>query len=216
MKDRGLLGAPSARCFVATATILTALAIFVTPQSFAQQPSPQPKAPKQQLKQPGQRVPTESRTAPDPTAQDQPPIVYSPWSKVCGKATNLPDDKEACATIREARLQTGQFVAGAALIEQHGEQKKVLRVTLPLGLQVKAGTRVLIDNTRAMQEPYLVCLPNGCTSDFEIGPDLMSVLKQSQTLLLQGINFQGQLVSFSLPLADFAKVNEGPPTEPRR
>ena len=43
--------------------------------------------------------------------------------------------------MKEARLQTGQFVAGAALIEKGGQ--KLLRVTMPLGMQLMPGARSL-------------------------------------------------------------------------
>ena len=32
---------------------------------------------------------------------------------------------------------------------------------------------------------------------------------------MQGINGQGQPISYVLPLADFAKANDGPPTDPK-
>jgi len=184
------------------------------PQS-KQAPTPKPK-PKQKPAQPAK--PAEGQPAQTQvTPQDQQlPIVYSPWSKYCGTDASQRDAKEACLTIREARLNTGQLVAGAALIEQKGEQKKILRITLPLGMQLKAGTRVLIDQAQAMQEHYVVCFPNGCMSDFEVGPDFVSTIRNSQTLLLQGINLQGQVVSFPLPLSGFAEANDGPPVDPKQ
>src|SRR5947209_12907245 len=48
---------------------------------------------------------------------------YSPWTKFCGK--DNAQAKEVCLTVKEARLETGQFLAGAALIEQQGEEKKL-------------------------------------------------------------------------------------------
>ena len=34
--------------------------------------------------------------------------------------------------------------------------------------------------------------------------------------MLQGINLPGQAASYLLPLAEFAKANEGPPTDPKK
>ena len=34
--------------------------------------------------------------------------------------------------------------------------------------------------------------------------------------MLQGINLPGQAATYMLPLADFAKANEGPPTDPKK
>jgi invasion protein IalB len=68
--------------------------------------------------------------------QQQTPVIYSPWTKFCGKAQNQAGTKEVCLTVKEARLETGQLLAGADLIEQEGEQKKLFRITLPLGMQL--------------------------------------------------------------------------------
>src|SRR6185295_9329128 len=115
--------------------------------------TPRPVAPKQQPKQPQQpaqpvpQMPQEQQQA----AADQPPIIYSPWTKFCGKDNNNPQAKEVCLTVKEARLETGQFLAGAALIEQQGEEKKLFRITLPLGMQLPQGTRMVLDKEQPLQ-----------------------------------------------------------------
>jgi invasion protein IalB len=143
------------------------------------------------------------------------PVVYSPWTKFCGKDQNQAGAKEVCLTVKEARLETGQFLAGAALIEQEGEQKKIFRITLPLGMQLPQGTRVVVDQDQPLTGRYIVCLPNGCMADFEVNPDFVGRLKKGQSIVLQGINLPGQAASYPIPLVDFARANEGPPTDPK-
>lgn len=203
----------------------TALALG-TSFALAQQPVPAPKAtprpvaPKQQPKAPAQQPAQQAPAAPaDQQAggppPDQPPVVYSPWTKFCGKDNNA-QAKEVCLTVKEARLETGQFLAGAALIEQAGEEKKLFRITLPLGMQLPQGTRMLLDKEQPLQGRYIVCLPNGCMADFDVNADFVAKLKKGQQLVLQGINLPGQAASYMLPLAEFAKANEGPPTDPKK
>jgi len=182
----------------------------VQPAQKAPAPAKQPQQPAQQLPQ----APGGADQASAPAA-DQPPIVYSPWTKFCGKDNN-PTAKEVCLTVKEARLETGQFLAGAALIEQAGEEKKLFRVTLPLGMQLPQGTRMLLDKEQPMQGRYIVCLPNGCMADFDVTPDFVAKLKKGQQIVLQGINLPGQAASYMLPLTDFAKANDGPPTDPKK
>ena len=177
------------------------------------QPAQKAPAPAKQPQQAPQRPPAGDQAAAPPA--DQPPIVYSPWTKFCGKDNN-PTAKEVCLTVKEARLETGQFLAGAALIEQAGEEKKLFRVTLPLGMQLPQGTRMLLDKEQPMQGRYIVCLPNGCMADFDVTPDFVAKLKKGQQIVLQGINLPGQAASYMLPLADFAKANDGPPTDPKK
>ena len=207
-------------------TTLSALALG-TSLALAQAPQPQVPAPKAtprpvppaQKAQPKQQQQQQQQT-PAPAEQqqaqsEQPPVVYSPWTKFCGKDNN-PQSKEVCLTVKEARLETGQFLAGAALIEQTGEEKKLFRITLPLGMQLPQGTRMLLDKEEPMQGRYIVCLPNGCMADFDVSKDFVAKLKKGQQLVLQGINLPGQAATYMLPLTDFAKANEGPPTDPKK
>lgn len=202
------------------ASLIAAVPVEAQPQQIQpKQQQPQQQQPKQQPKaQPKQPVQA-PQAAPQTQAQQQQPqqlpIIYSPWTKFCGKDQNNPNAKEVCLTVKEARLETGQFVAGAALIEQEGEQKKILRVTLPLGMQLIHGTRMIVDQHEPMIGRYVVCLPNGCMADFEVNADFVQLLKKGQKIELQGINLPGHMASYPLPLADFAKANEGPPTDPK-
>src|SRR5262249_15210274 len=132
------------------AAVTSLVTILAMPTAFAQQPAPAPApapkaapkpapkaAPKQQ---PAQQQPAQ-QPGQAPGGDQQMPVVYSPWTKICGKDQN-PGAKEVCLTVREAHLETGQFLAGAALIEQEGEQKKIFRITLPLGMQLPNATRL--------------------------------------------------------------------------
>jgi invasion protein IalB len=183
-----------------------------TPRPAQPAQKAQPKAPQQPAQQP---APVDPQQANAPAA-DQPPIVYSPWTKFCGKDNNNPAAKEVCLTVKEARLETGQFLAGAALIEQAGEEKKLFRITLPLGMQLPQGTRMLLDKEQPLQGRYVVCLPNGCMADFDVNAEFVGKLKKGQQIVLQGINLPGQAASYMLPLTEFAKANEGPATDPKK
>ena len=178
------------------------------------QPAQKAPAPTKQPQQPAQQAPQTPGDQQAAAPADQPPIVYSPWTKFCGKDQN-PQAKEVCLTVKEARLETGQFLAGAALIEQAGEEKKLFRITLPLGMQLPQGTRLLLDKETPMQGRYIVCLPNGCMADFDVNQEFVGKLKKGQLIVLQGINLPGQAASYQLPLVDFAKANEGPATDPK-
>ena len=99
------------------------------------------------------------------------------------------------------------------IIEPEGEAKKILRVTLPLGMQLAHGTRVIVDSNPPAQSPYVICFQNGCMSDYEATPELLANLKKGQNLVVQAINSNGAPLTLPLPLADFAKAYDGPPTD---
>ena len=148
--------------------------------------------------------------------QQQPvQLIYSPWTKFCLKNPNDPNSKQVCFTGKDARIESGMPVVAAVLIEPEGEPKKILRVTLPLGMQLIHGTRVIIDQNQPMTAPYVICFTNGCMADYDATPDMINKMKKGQGLVVQAINSTGQPISLVLPLTDFAKAYDGPPTDPK-
>ena len=61
----------------------------------------------------------------------------------------------------------------------------------------------------------MICFNNGCMADYEASDALIGIMKKGQGLVVQGINGAGQAISLVLPLNDFAKAYDGPPTDPK-
>jgi invasion protein IalB len=213
----------AARAFVLLTVVATFAAVGIaalraqTPPPTA--PAPVKKAqPKQPPKQPAQAPAPAPAAPPQPAAAAQPqqiPLVYSTWVKLCGKNPQDPNAKELCQTMKEAHMESGQFVAAAALIEMAGEPKKILQLILPTRLLLPPGTRVTVDGNPPSDGPFIICAPEFCMAQHEVTEDFVGKLKGGQTLQIQAINDQKQTVSYLLPLADFAKAHDGPPTDPK-
>jgi len=215
---------PAARALA----VIAAAAAFALASFAAQAQTPPPAAPskkaapKQPAKQPAAPAPAPAQTGPQPGAPAPPaaagqpqqiPLVYSPWIKLCGKNPQDPNAKEICQTMKEAHMESGQFVAAAALIE--ADQKKILQLILPTRLLLPPGTRVTVDSNPPSDGPFVICAPEFCMSQHEVTDDFVAKLKAGQTLQIQAINEQRQPVSYLMPLADFAKAHDGPPTDPK-
>src|SRR5258705_4378379 len=181
--------------------------------AMAQQPTPkaQPKPiPKGTAPKGGE---PKGGPAGQPDAQ-QPQVFFAPWTKICQKGPAAAD-KQVCITGKSGRIESGMPVAAAMLIEPQGEPRKILRITLPLGMALPPGTRVVVDQGQPMQGPYLFCLPNGCISDYEATQELVDNMKKGSGLVLQGINAGGQPLSLIVPLNDFGKAHDGHPSDPK-
>ena len=76
-------------------------------------------------------------------------------------------------------------------------------------------TGEIVDNGQPMTGPYVICFNNGCMADYEASGELIGKLKKGQGLVIQGINGSNQPISLVVPLADFAKAYDGPPTDPK-
>jgi invasion protein IalB len=228
-----------AKIVAGSATLTVAVALAVGSEAYAQQPAPTAPAPiapapthKPKPKKPAKMAPEAQQTAPVEQPPAQPPqgqqtqngqqpvqLIFSPWTKFClkGQPGQPPDPnaKQVCFTGKDARVESGQPVAAAGLIEPEGTEKKILRVTLPLGMQLVHGTRVIVDQNQPMTAPYVICFTNGCMADYDANADLIAKLKKGQGLVLQAINATGQPLSVVMPLSDFVKAYEGPPTDPK-
>jgi invasion protein IalB len=146
------------------------------------------------------------------TERDQ--FIFSPWTKFCLKGTEA-NAKNVCFTGKDGRIESGVPVVAAVLIEPEGEPNKLLRVTLPPGVSIEKGTRVIVDQGQALTAPYVVCFNNGCMADYAASGELISRMKRGQSLAIQGISADGQPITMAMPLADFAKAHDGPPTDPK-
>jgi invasion protein IalB len=201
-----------------TAALTIAFAVASASFALAQQPAPakKPAAPAAPAA-PAKPAPAQ-QAAPLPqqgAQQEQPQLIFSPWTKFCLKNDKDPNAKQICFTGKDARIESGMPVIAAVLIEPEGEPKKILRVTLPLGMQLIHGTRVIIDQNQPMTAPYVICFTNGCMADYEANADMIGKMKKGQGLVVQAINAGGQPISLVLPLSDFAKAYDGPPTDPK-
>jgi Invasion associated locus B (IalB) protein len=82
-------------------------------------------------------------------------------------------------------------------------------------MQLVHGTRVIVDSNQPQQSPYVICFANGCMSDYDATAEVLANLKKGQSLIIQAINANGQPLTLALPLTDFGKAYDGPPTDPK-
>jgi invasion protein IalB len=211
---------PAARA-VAVAAATTMLTALIGSAVMAQTPPapPAPAAPKAAPKPaPKAAPPAQAPAAPQaqaPAQGGEPQLIFSPWTKFCLKGQEA-NAKQVCFTGKDGRVESGMPVVAAVLIEPENDPKKVLRVTLPLGMSLQQGTRVIVDQGQPMTGPYVICFQNGCMADYEASAELIGKLKKGQGLVIQGINGAGQPISLVVPLGDFGKAYDGPPTDPKK
>jgi invasion protein IalB len=182
----------------------------------------QPKTPakKQPAPAPAPQAQPAPPTPPPMTAQPAAPqLIYSPWVKLCNKE-NTPGAKQICVTVKDGRVETGLLVVSVALIEMEGEARKLIRISMPYGVALQHGTRLIVDQDTPATSPFVTCLPpvvppGGCIADYEATPELVGRMKKGQYLTVQAIHMNGQAMSPQLTLTDFAKAYDGPPTDPK-
>jgi invasion protein IalB len=206
MDHRTASARPWGRALTATlaAIGLAAMAFGTAPSALAQAKKATPKA---------AHKPAPAARPAQAAQGGLPQLMYSPWMKVCGKGKNGQGPK-VCVVTKDGRLENGRPVAIVQLFEPEGKPK-VLRVTVPLGMQLVHGTRVIIDQGKPINEPYKLCIPIGCMSDYPVTDEMIKKMKHGKQITVQAINMQGRPISLPLPLTDFAKAYDGPATDPK-
>ena len=95
--------------------------------------------------------------------------------KLCNKDPD-PNSKRVCVTVKDGRVESGLLVVSVAIIEMDGDQRKLMRMSLPYGVALTHGTRMIVDQGTPATAPFVTCLPpvvppGGCIADYEATVD---------------------------------------------
>jgi invasion protein IalB len=95
-----------------------------------------------------------------------PKLVFSPWTKFCPTGGDA-SGKHVCQTAKLGHTESGQPIVAAILTEPQGNAKKILRVVVPIGMQILRGSRLIVDDGQPVGAPYIGCFSKGCMADYE-------------------------------------------------
>lgn len=182
---------------------------------FAQATKPPQQAPAQPA--PAQPAPTQPAQAPQ---QPQGPVKLSlvptqnDWTKVCGKDPAA--GKEICYTTRDFSAQTGQPpVLALAVYDIKGDETRVIRLLVPVGLMLRPGFRFAIDKGATLDGTFEICFPNGCFAEAKVKGPTIDQLKKGNLLTVAVKNQANNEVTFEIPVAGFGRAFDGPPIDPK-
>jgi invasion protein IalB len=140
-------------------------------------------------------------------------LTYTPWRKLCFKATQEAGSKMVCRTTMNGRWETGQIAIRVDLIEREGDPVARLQIFVPPGSFLQPGIKLTVDRGSPMQIPYVICLTNGCVAGSVANASLIHDLESGQMLALETVNSNVLSVTNSLPLKEFAEVHQGAPAQ---
>lgn len=138
--------------------------------------------------------------------------VEQDWVKVCGG----PDAQNAqCYTVRDFGPKADQPIMAFQVFDQKGATEKLVRVLLPLGLQLKPGFRISVDSSPFESGGYEVCFQAGCFAEVKLKSALVDGMKKGQQATIVVKNAGGAEVTLKVPLSGFGKAYDGPATDPK-
>lgn len=136
------------------------------------------------------------------------------WTKVCGKDPSA--GKEICYTTRDFGAQADQPpVLALAVYDVKGDDTKIVRLLMPVGLMLKPGFRFAVDKNQPEAGAYEICFPNGCFAEAKVKAAAIDQLKKGTTLSVIVKNQVNNEVTFTMPLAGFGKAFDGPAIDPK-
>ena len=160
-----------------------------------------------------------AQAAPAGQPQQGPMVVdlksaQSDWTKVCGKDQSA--NKEVCYTTRDFGTQADQPpVLAVAVYDVKGEESKIVRFLMPIGLMLRPGFRFTVDKGATMEGSYEICFPNGCFAESKVKQATVDSMKKGTALHVQVRNGVGAEVAFNVPLDGFGKAFDGPAIDPK-
>jgi invasion protein IalB len=175
----------------------------------------QGQAPAQQRKPAQQQQQPAPAPAPAPASNRVELKATQPeWTKVCGKDEAA--NKEICYTTRDFGQAADQPpVLAVAIYDVKGDEQRIVRLLLPVGLMLRPGFRFSVDKGAALEGNYEICFPNGCFAEARVKGATLDSMKKGTILNVNVKNQANNEVVFAVPLDGFGKAFDGPAIDPK-
>lgn len=163
------------------------------------------------------------------------------WAKICSKVPVVKRDKEGKETKEEKGIcvtlhdivdgTTGLTVVSAAVrTADDAPDKQDLMMTVPLGMIIPAGVRVVLFNKdqwekaakkeevdekalKSIDLKFQVCLPNGCVAEVDAPKEVIDSMKAGGGMVVRSIQTTGQIANIGIGFEGFGAAFDGKPVD---
>ena len=162
------------RSSIIAACLAAAIAGSALPALGQQSAAPAPGA-QTQAPAPQERAPT--------APQQQPGSVRSnhgAWSIICDRPAGA--STEQCALMQNVIADDRPEVGLSVVVLKTADRKaKILRILAPLGVLLKDGMELYVDNNNIGRAYFTRCFSEGCYVEVEIDDELMRILRAGKS-----------------------------------
>ena len=169
---------------------------------------------------PAQQAPPSQQAQPQQSSQPSGPmrVELSPsqteWTKVCGHDATA--NKDVCYTTRDFGTQADQPpVLALAVYDVKGDDQKIVRFLMPVGLMLAPGFRFSVDKGATQDGRFEICFPNGCFAETKVKGPTIDAMKKGQVVNVAVKNQVNNEVTFAVPIAGFGKAFDGAAIDPK-
>ena len=136
----------------------------------------------------------------------------APWSVNCADANNaetcqMQQTLFADQMVEGQQKRLGQLLSLTVLYAGEEARRPLLVMKLPLGVDLRPGMVLRIDNHEEVKAPYLRCTNDGCEVQVELTAELVAQLKKGQKLQIGVRPFgSSQLIIIDASLIGFTRA----------
>ena len=189
------------------ATAILAVLAMAGGQAFAQA--------KKTPAKPAEPAPAAAPATPPPDNKVELKPAQPQWTKVCGK-DEAAGGREICYTTRDfGNDPNAAPVLALAVYDIKGDETKVVRLLMPVGLMLEPGFRFGIDKGANLEGKFQICFPNGCFAEAKVKVATINQLKRGTLMNVYVKNQVNNEVHFTLPLEGFGGAFDGAPIDPK-
>ena len=153
-----------------------------------------------------QQTPKAKNQAPSqatPTPSPSPTPVQSGWAARCSSPGR--DAPLECAMEQNAVLtKTGQLVVLVNIRVPGDTRTPIALVQLPLGLNLQAGAKLQVDDSKSTDLPIQTCENRGCYASIPVSPEMLASLRSGKQLKILFQDLAKETITIPMPLNDFA------------
>ena len=159
---------------IIVACFLAAMASCALPARAQQPATPAPDAPTQPPAA-QDRVPVAPRQAPGTVRSN-----HGAWSIICDRPAGA--STEQCALMQNVIADDRPEVGLSVVVLKTADRKaKILRILAPLGVLLKDGMELFVDNNNIGRAYFTRCFSEGCYVEVEIDDELMRILRAGKS-----------------------------------
>ena len=145
-----------------------------------------------------------------PVRIDLQAVANTKWTKVCSKPQA--GQKELCFTTRDFTTAPDQPPPVAlAIYDVKGDDNRIVRALLPIGLLLKPGVRFSVDKGATSDGAFEFCMPNGCFAETRVSGKVIDQMKKGKVFNIVAKGLANNEVTFGLPIEGFGGAFDGAP-----
>jgi invasion protein IalB len=145
--------------------------------------------------------PPAAQAAPSPSPS--PTAAQPGWAARCSSPGR--DAPLECAMEQNAVLtKTGQLVVLVNIRVPGDTRAPVALIQLPLGLNLQAGAKLQVDDTKSVDLPIQTCENRGCYASIPVSPEMLATLRSGKQLKVLFQDLAKETIAIPISLTDFS------------